>query len=321
MRGNKSYEIVVAEPFSPEAISRLEKIAQVKVLPDAAPETMMAALGTADALLVRAKAHVTARIIEAAPNLKVIGRASATADHIDLRAARRRNIHVVYAPQVAVTSTAEFTLSLILALHRRLLFFDRQVREGQFDALRSPAGREMSRETLGLWGLDPVAERLGKLCTAAFGLRIVYHDPAGRDPVDFQGEAMDLDGLLAESDFLSMHLPQSADTKGILNAQRLAKLKPNAVVVNTTRGSLVDTVALAQALKKGELAGAGLDVFEVEPLPADHPIRRAPRCILSPHVAGATLDASSERFNVADDVVRVLTGETPHFPVPLPDAS
>ena len=120
-------------------------------------------------LLVRSKAHVTARIIDAAPNLKVIGRASATADHIDLRAARRRNIHVVYAPQVAVSSTAEFTLAMIMALHRRLLFFDRQIREGQFDALRTPAGREMSRETLALWGLDPIAERLGVLCTAAFG--------------------------------------------------------------------------------------------------------------------------------------------------------
>jgi D-3-phosphoglycerate dehydrogenase len=169
MRGKTSYEIVVAEPYSPEAISRLEQIGKVKVLLDAAPETLMAALTTADALLVRSKAHVTARIIDAAPNLKVIGRASSTADHIDLRAARRRNIHVVYAPQVAVTSTAEFTLSLIIALHRRLLFLDRQLREGQFDALRAPVGREMSRETLGLWGLDPIAERLGKLCTAAFG--------------------------------------------------------------------------------------------------------------------------------------------------------
>lgn len=320
MRGSKSYEIVVAEPFSPEAISRLEKIGKVKVLQDAAPETMMAALTTADALLVRSKAHVTARIIDAAPKLKVIGRASATADHIDLRAARRRKIHVVYAPQVAVTSTAEFTLSMMMALHRRLLFLDRQLREGQFDALRSPMGREMSRETLGLWGLDPVAEHLGKLCTAAFGLRILYHDPAGRDPVDFKGESVDVDRLLAESDFLSMHLPQSAETKGILNAARISKLKPTAVVVNTARGSLIDTVALAHALKKGDIAGAGLDVFEVEPLPADHPIRRAPRCILTPHVAGATLDASNERFSVADDVVRVLTGEAPQFPVPLPEA-
>lgn len=319
MRGDKSYKIVVAEPFSPEAISRLEQIGQVTVLQDAAPETMMAALPNADALLVRSKAHVTARIIDAAPNLKVIGRASATADHIDLRAARRRNISVVYAPQVAVSSTAEFTLAMIMALHRRLHFFDRQIREGQFDVLRTPAGREMSRETLGLWGLDPIAERLGVLCTAAFGLRILYHDPAGRDPVDFKGEAVDLDRLLAESDFLSLHLPHSAENKAILNAQRLAKLKPTAIVVNTSRGSLIDTIALAQALKKGDIAGAGLDVFEIEPLPADHPIRRAPRCILTPHVAGATLDASSERFNVADDVVRVLTGEPPQFPVPLPD--
>jgi phosphoglycerate dehydrogenase-like enzyme len=173
----------------------------------------------------------------------------------------------------------------------------------------------MSHETLGLWGLDPIAERLGVLCSAAFGLRILYHDPASRDPVDFKGEAVDLDRLLAESDFLSLHLPHSAENKGILNAQRLAKLKPTAVVVNTSRGSLIDTIALAQALKKGELAGAGLDVFEVEPLPADHPIRRAPPAS-SPHARGATSTppgAIQRRRRRPRPVRRTAV------PVPLPD--
>lgn len=311
MEGSRPYEVVVAEPYDPPAIAHLEQFARVNVLPDSGPDTLLAAVGQADALLIRAKAHITARIIDAAPRLKVIARASPTVDHIDLRAVQRRNISVVYAPHVAVTSTAEFTLAMILALHRRILFFDHQVRQGKFDVLRQPAGRELGHQTLGLLGIDPVAEVLGRMCSAAFALPIIFHDPAGCVPTDFQAKAVDLDELLASCDILSIHLPLTPATKGLLNAQRIARLKPTAIIVNTARGAIIDNIALAQALRKRQIAGAALDVFDIEPLPADHPLRFASNCILTPHVAGATLDASAQRFNVAEDVIRVLRGEPP----------
>ncbi len=315
MKGNKPYQIVIAEPFDAAAISRLEEIGKVFILENSSPDAMIDALPDADALLVRSKAHVTARIIEAGPQLKVIGRASPTIDHIDLRAARERSISVVYAPHVAVRSTAEFTLALILAIRRRIPYYDRQLRDGKFDTVRGPSGHEMRHQTLGLLGIDPVSERLGAMYKAAFEARILYHDPAGRAPGEFQGQAVELDTLLGDSDILSVHLPLLPETRGLLNVERIAKLKTTAVLVNTSRGQVIDGVALAHALRKRQIAGAALDVFDTEPLPANHLLRRVPNCILTPHVAGSTLDAAASRFNVADDVVRVLKGESPRHPV------
>ena len=313
MEEHPSYRIVVAEPFDPEAIARLQAFGHVDVLSDSSPQTILAAVPNADALLVRNKAHVTARIIEAAGRLKVIGRAAPNIDHIDLRAAGRRNIPVVYTPHMAVTSTAEFTLAMILALHRRLPMFDRQIRGGQFETLRAPAGRELAHETIAFLGIDSVAERLGHILQAAFRSRIVFHDPAGKIPVEFTAESMDLDALLAAADILVIHLPMSPTTKRLINADRLALMRPTAILVNASRGGVVDTAALATALQTKRLGAAGLDVFEVEPLPVDHPIRRAPNCLLTPHVAAATIDAATSRFQVTDDVIRVLSGHLPLY--------
>lgn len=315
MNRSRPHRIVLAEPYDEAAVARLREVGEVSVLEDSAPDTIIGALAEADALLVRTKAHVTARIINAAPHLKVIARASPNIDHIDVRAARQRNISIVYAPHVAIASTAEFTLALILAVSRRVMFYDRQLRDGKFDAVRGPSGREASHLTIGLLGIDPIADRLGKLWVAAFGSNIIYHDPEGRQPDTFQGREVDLETLLNDSDVLSVHLPFSPSTRTFLNAERIAKLKPTACVVNTSRGAVVDTTALAIALRKRHLAGAALDVFETEPLPISHPIRSAPNCILTPHVAGSTLDASASRFDVADDVVRILKGEPPQHAV------
>ncbi len=143
MKGDGSFHIVMAEPFDAHAVTRLQEVGEVDVLPSSAPDLLIEALSGADALLVKTKTHVTARIIDAAPKLKVIGRANSNADHIDLRATARRDIQVVYAPFAAVSSSAEFALSLILSLHRRFLFLDRQMRDGMFVALRMPSGHEI----------------------------------------------------------------------------------------------------------------------------------------------------------------------------------
>lgn len=310
--GRTPFRIVVAEPFSDDAVSRLRQHGEVTVLKDSAPETIISAVGNADALLVRAKAHVTARIIDSAPQLRVIGRASPTVDHIDLRAANRRDIPVVYCPNVAVNSCAEFTLALMLALHRRVVFFDKQLRDGQFDSARQMPVREFRRCTVGLLGIDPVAECLSQMLVAAFGVRILRHDPFDGRPAEMKAQFVSLAELLTQSDVLSIHLRHAPETRSFVNAARLGQMRPDAMLVNTTRGSLVDSSALADCLHKRSIAGAALDVFDIEPLPLTHPLRRAPNCILTPHVAGATTDAAEDRYSVADDVIRVLTGEKPH---------
>lgn len=318
---HRHHQIVIAEDFQRTVVDRLKECGHVTILDNPAPETLIAAIPDADALLVKSKAHVTARIINAAPKLKVIGRACPNLDHIDLRAAQRRNIRVVYTPHVAVAAIAEFTLALILAVHRRLLHYNRSLRQGEFEGLRKPVGHELGNQTLGLLGLDPVAERLGKMYQAAFGGRIICHDFAAKEPVEFDGEVVGLEEFLAATDILSIHLRLSKNTRHLLNAERLSRLKPSAIVVNTSRGAVVDNVALAHALRAGRLAGAGLDVFEVEPIPANHPLRqlRGSNCILTPHVSAATDDAWAGRDNVADDVIRVLQGQTPRFPASVPD--
>jgi D-3-phosphoglycerate dehydrogenase len=315
------FHVVVAEPFDEASLACLQDIATIEVLADSAPATLVKAIVTADALIVKSKAHVTARIIDAAPNLKVIGRASPNYDHIDLRAAGRRNIRVVYSPHVAVSSIAEFTFGMILTLARRIVFFDRCVREGKFDSVRTASGRELSRLTIGILGIDPTSERLGKMISGSLGSPIICHDPENQTPRHFQARVVSLDGLLAESDVISVHLPLTPLTRGILSVEKLAMLKPTAMLVNTSRGALIDTVSLAGSLRRHQIAGAALDVYEVEPLPMDHPIRGAPNCILTPHVAGATLDASTERFAVTEDVARVLSGLNPTYAVTLPKAA
>lgn len=319
MRGIKRFHIVVAEPYAPEALDRLRQLGDVTVLPDSSPQSILSAMGDCDVLCVRQKAHVTARIIDGSPQLKVIARAGPNLDHIDLRAAGRRNIRVVYAPNVGVTSTAQFALGLILALHRRVPLLDREVRLGHFDSLRTPVLRDMGHARLGLLGVDAVAIHLAKMCRTAFATTIVYHDPVGTKAHDIPAEAATLDDLLASADILSVHLPAGPDSKHFLNAERLARLKPTTVLVNVSKGSVIDTVALADALRAGRLAGAALDVFELEPLPRNHPIRRAPNCLLTPHVASSTLNAVDDRFAmVAEDVARILNGEAPQHGAKLP---
>ncbi len=318
MPSGSPFQIVVAEPFDAEAIDRLSKVGKVEVLDDSAPDTIMAAVPDADALLVRSKAHITARIIAAAPRLKVIGRASPTVDHIDLHAASKNNISVVYAPHAAVNSSAEFTLGLMMALHCRIPWLNKQLRSGQFESLRKPSRQDLSTLTIGFLGFDAVADRLGVMLGVAFGSRLIYHEPSGAGPTAFEAESVELDRLLAEADVLTIHLSLTRETRGILGKDALARMKPSAIVVNTGRGGVIDTVALATALRDRVIAGAALDVFETEPLPANHVLRRAPNCILTPHVSGMTLDASAGRFRVADDVIRVLSGEEPLYPVQMP---
>lgn len=314
MKGRKPFRIVVAEPFAPHAMARLESVGDVLVLENPSPDTMIRALPEADALLVRSKAHVTARIIDAGKNLKVIGRASPTIDHIDLRAARRRDICVVYTPNAAVNSTAEFVVGSALALNRRLHYYDNAVRDGRFDVARHPVGHEMCRLTVGLLGVDPVSEKVAGIASMGFGCSVIYHDPDGEQLSFDRAETVGFEELLSRSDIVSVHLKLKPETRGILNAQAFERMKREALLINVTRGALVDTEALAEALRKRIIGGAAIDVFESEPLPLSHPLRRAPNCILTPHVAGATLDASDERYTVADDVVRVLQGEMPQFP-------
>ena len=254
-------------------------------------DALIAALPSAHGLLVRSDTQVTAALIAQAPRLRAIGRAGMGIDNIDVQAATRRGIAVLNAPGANTVSAAEHALALLLALVRRIPWAVQSMREGRWDR-KAFGGTELRGKTLGVVGLGRIGSHIAGIARA-FGMQVVAHDPyLSEDRArDLRIELATLDDLLARADVITLHLPKTEQTRGIIDRRRLALLKPSAVLVNTARGGLVDEAALVEALDAGRLAGAAVDVFEEEPLPADSPMRACDRLILTPHLAASTAEA------------------------------
>jgi len=262
---------------------------------------------------------VTLPILDAAKRLQVVGRAGVGVDNIDVPAATARGVYVVNAPLGNIVAAAEHTVALTLALLRRVVDADRSVRANEWTRSKF-IGRELRGKTLGLIGIGRVGGEVARRA-AAFGMTVIAHDPFATEASARAAGArlVELDELVRSADVISLHVPLTEKTRGLVDAAALAKMKPTAVVVNAARGEVVDLDALAAALEKGTIAGAALDVFAEEPLPADAAIRRAPRTVLTPHIAGSTAEAQT---NVAVDVVEqildVLDGRPARFAVNAP---
>jgi len=238
---------------------------------------------------------VDARLLEAAPRLRLVQKIGVGVNTIDLDTARARNVAVCNMPGTNSRAVAEHTLALMLAVLRQVPRFDADVRAGRgwsWPAPRQDALGELGGRTVGLVGYGSVPRVLAPVLTT-LGARVVY---TARSPKpDVSAHYRELESLLAEADVVSLHVPLRAETEGLLDARRLALLRPGAVLINTARGALVDETALRDALAQGRLAGAGLDVFGTEPVPADHPLIALDNVVLAPHVAwltGETLDNS-----------------------------
>jgi D-3-phosphoglycerate dehydrogenase len=275
-------------------------------------ETLDAELPTADALIVRSATRITSAVLERAPKLRVVGRAGVGVDNVDLDAATRRGVLVMNTPGGNAPSVAEHTLALMLSLARKIPALNAAMHAGRWEKSKGQ-GTELRGKTLGLIGLGRVGAEVARRARA-LEMRVLACDPfltenAAREA----GVALvPLDQLLAESDFLSLHTALVPETEGLINAANLAKTKRGAYLVNTARGELVNEAALADALTSGQLAGAGLDVFVVEP-PKDSPLLGLQNLIATPHVAGSTAEAQEEvgtliaqqvRDFLADGVVR-----------------
>ncbi|MGI4985246.1 MAG: hydroxyacid dehydrogenase [Janthinobacterium lividum] len=238
---------------------------------------------------------LSAAAIAACPTLKVISKHGVGVTNIDVAAATARGIPVYTTPATNAQSVAELTLGLMLAVARRLTFFDRELRAGRWT--RTGDGVELAGRRLGLVGFGQIGQRVARFAQA-LGMEVGFFDPALPADVVPEGATRyaDLHDLLAVSDVLSLHCPVTPATRGLLGAAALARLPAGAIVLNTSRGELIDETALAAALESGHLAGAGLDTFLVEPLPEGHPFTRLPNVVTTPHVGGSTpaaLDAVS----------------------------
>jgi D-3-phosphoglycerate dehydrogenase len=247
-------------------------------------------LADADALIIRSATKVTAALIEAAPRLRVIARAGTGVDNVDVTAASRRGVVVMNAPGANSISVAELAIGLMLALARHVTAADAAMKQGKWEKKKF-VGEELRDKTLGLAGLGRIGQEVARRARA-FGMRVVAHDPfiAAQVAEDLGVELVSMDDVFARADYLSLHLPSTPATRNIVNAERLARAKAGIRIVNTARGDLVDETALADAIESGRVAGAALDVFEVEP-PPDPRLQRLPQVIATPHIAASTREA------------------------------
>lgn len=292
------YKVVLADRIDQAGIAILREAGEFEVVEAFRDkQRLVENLQDAHALVVRSETKVTRELIDAAFQLKVIARAGIGVDNIDVEAATWKGIAVLNAPAANTVSAAEHAMGLLLGLVRRIPWADRSMRQGEWDRHRFQ-GVELRGKTLGIVGLGRIGAHVATLARA-FGMKLLAHDPhvtEGRAR-ELGAELVSLEDLLARSDVVTLHLPLTPETRNLVNAQRLALMKPTAVLINAARGGLVDEKALLEALESGRLAGAALDVFETEPLPPESPLRKAERVILTPHLAGSTVEAQ-ERVGI-----------------------
>ncbi|PIW55001.1 MAG: phosphoglycerate dehydrogenase, partial [Sphingomonadales bacterium CG12_big_fil_rev_8_21_14_0_65_65_10] len=280
---------------------------EVDVKPGMTPEELKAVIGEYDGLAIRSATKVTEDILEAATNLKVIGRAGIGVDNVDIPAASARGVVVMNTPFGNSITTAEHAIAMLFALARQIPMADRETKAGEWPKSKY-MGVELTGKTLGLVG----AGNIGSIVAArALGLRmkVIAFDPylTADRAVEMGVEKVDLDTLLARADFITLHTPLTDETRGILSEEALAKTKPGVRIVNCARGGLIDEAALKEALDSGQVGGAALDVFETEPATAS-PLFDAPNFICTPHLGASTTEAQvNVAIQVAEQMADYLT--------------
>ena len=286
-------KVIVADKISERGIQVLKQQAGW-VVASTTKETLYAEIADADALIVRSATRVTADLLDKAQRLRVVGRAGVGVDNIDLDECTKRGVLVMSTPGGNAVSVAEHTFALLLALARQVPRLDKAMHEGKWEK-SSAAGTEVRGKTLGLIGLGRIGSEVA-LRADAFDMRVLGYDPYISETAarEVQVELVPLEKLLAESDFVSLHTALSPATHNLINAVAIAQMKKGARLINTARGELVDEVALAKALRSGQLAGAALDVFMEEPPRKDAPLIELANVIATPHVAGSTVEAQEE---------------------------
>ena len=294
-------------------IERLEKLAELKVWPDNVGPTadeLPRFLSDVDALLGMSQDVISSDVLEAAPHLVAIGQASAGYDNLDLNALTQRNVQASNCPGILMDTTADFAWTLILAASRRLIEADTDVRTGKWTNLTFDylLGQDVGGSTLGIIGYGQIGKAVAKRGTG-FDMRIIHADPFA--PTDDVSTQVSLDELYAQADVISIHTALTDETRHLINAEALRKMKPNAVLVNASRGPVVDEKALYDALSSGTIFAAGLDVFELEPIGKDHPLASLPNAVLAPHIASASLSTRGGMVDIAaDNLTQALQGQT-----------
>ncbi|MEM0243703.1 MAG: hydroxyacid dehydrogenase [Zestosphaera sp.] len=297
---------LIAAPIHKDAVKLLEDAGIQVVYREYPSEKELSELVTdIDILLVRSKPLVTAEVISKAEKLKIIARAGVGLDNIDVKVAEAKGIKVINTPEAPTRSVAELAIGLMLAVARKIAYSDRKMREGRW-VKKEAEGVELKGKTLGIIGFGRIGREVAAIASKGLGMKILYYDVYRASPEvekELGATYVDLETLARESDVVSVHVPLTSETRGLVSEGLLKLMKKNAILINTSRGAVVDTKALIKALNEGWIAGAGLDVYEEEPLPPNHPLTAFKNVVLAPHAASATYEA---RHGMAETVAENL---------------
>lgn len=306
--------VVVGGEIHPAGLKLLESEARVVVATDLTEEGIIRIAQEAEAFLVRMNPPVGERLMSACPKLKCVGRHGVGLDNVDLEAATRLGIAVVYAPGSNSDSVAEHAVMLMLAVVRKLIPIERGTRAGEWRGERGHGITELRGATLGIIGVGNIGRRVAHIARG-FGMKTLGFDPyvppdeLERREVEPVRELAD---LLARADIVTCHTPLTPETRHLINRETLARMKDGAILINASRGEVHDEEALFEALARGKLRGAGLDVWEEEPVSPDNPLLNLENVVSTPHVAGLSAGASRNMATqVAAEILRVLRGEKP----------
>src|SRR5947207_10921599 len=318
-----SPKVLVADAISQRGVDELARDGglDVSVQTKLSPAKLIEIIPEVAALIVRSETKVTGEILNAAKELRVVGRAGVGVDNVDVETATRRGVLVLNAPGGNTVSTAEHAFSLLLCVARKIPQADASLR-GKKGRREDFEGVELYNKTLGVIGMGRIGSELSRRAIA-FGMRVIAYDPylSAARARSLQVELVDeLDDLLASADFISLHTPLTTETRHITDDARLQKTKRGVRIINCARGGLIDETALLRALQDGHVAGAALDVFEIEPLPADSPLCSAPNLVLTPHLGASTAEAQeSVGIEIAQSIRAVLLEGTIRNAVNMPN--
>jgi D-3-phosphoglycerate dehydrogenase len=312
-------KVLVSDPIDQVGIDILSQVAQVDVKTDLSPADLIQTIPEYDALMIRSGTRVTKDVIEAGSNLKIIGRAGVGVDNVDVLAATRKGIVVVNSPEGNTIAAAEHTLAMMMAMSRFIPDANQSVKSDKWDR-KSFTGVEVYKKTLGIVGLGKIGAHVATVARA-MGMKLLAYDPfISHDRAEQLGcRLVELDLLLQEADYMTLHLPKTPETTHLINAAALAKMKPTARIINCARGGIIDEAALAEALRTGKIAGAALDVFEQEPL-KESPLKALGReMIMTPHLGASTEEAQvNVAIDVAEQIRDVLLGLPARSAVNIP---
>jgi D-3-phosphoglycerate dehydrogenase len=314
-------KVLLIEKIHRKGMDYLEREGCEIIFPPAATEeALLEVVPAAEGIVFRTKGHLSRKLMEAAPNLKVIGRHGVGLDNVDVEAATELGIWVVSTPEANSQSVAELVLLLALSLARHVPQTVRALKEHRWDDRNQYVGHEILGKTIGIVGLGRVGSTIARIWHRAFGCPVIFRDivPKLEWEQALGARPVSLDELLKTADFVSLNVPLKADTRGMIGARELSLMKKSAFIINAARGPVWQEKAVFKALSENWIAGAAADVFEEEPTTHDNPLLGLENFIGTPHVAAHTQDAMQRMAMVVEDIVGVIRGRAPKHPANQP---